>query len=402
MVAFTAKFLQNLKPPASGRDEYNDDALKGLTLRVSSTGSMTWNLRYTIKRSVKPQQRVTLGPYPQISLKDARARARDIVDAAQQGIDLIEQENRQKDAEIKKKQKENENTVTALVDRYMNDYRQSNRQTSYKVALSQVNFIKQHLGDMPVAAVKRGDVMRMLELKGRTITANRIWARMSTFLSWCVTKELIEHNVCRDVTRRDLQKAYVLKKEKPRERVLTDDELKAVYRTFDKYGYPAGLGMKLILMTGCRRDEVFESVWPWYSLEAGEMVIPGSFYKTGRTHFVPLSTQAIDIVQQAKGFSKSQYAFTGTKLTDRPFASFGKLIIDMRRDSGVSDWTPHDLRRTVRTKMAELGVLDEIAERVIGHAVGTSVSRVYNHYEYKDERIEAIRLWCDHLDKITR
>jgi len=404
MVALTAKFLSGIKPPASGRVEYTDDACKGLTLRVTSGGAMTWAVRYTVKRSGKSQQRSTLGPYPQMSLADARKRAIEIVDAAEQCIDLLAEKEEHKKAAEKAAEIKNAHTVDALLEKYLKAHKSFARPTSHRSCIYEVAHLRHHFGQKSVHDLKRSDVLKMVEeINAVTkVQGNRVWSRTKAFLAWCVMHEILEHNVCASVTQGHLKRSMVLREETPKDRVLTDEELKAVLLACDGLGYPVGWAVKMILYTACRRNEIFEAPWEWVDLQKGEWLIPAEHYKTKVDHLVPLCRQAKQLLTQVQQLNKtvqSPWVFHAIRYPKIPFKSFTMVTERISELTGVTGWTIHDLRRTVRTGMATIGVTEDIAERCLGHK-GTKIVATYNVYKYRQEKLAAFQKWADHMDAL--
>jgi integrase len=196
-------------------------------------------------------------------------------------------------------------------------------------------------------------------------------------------------------------------KERPRSRVLTDDEIKALWaglnlenRDIDIYA-PTKLALKLLLLTGQRPGEV--SGTRWSEIEGGIWTIPAERAKNRQENRVPLGHMALEIIDAARMFSHPECEFV--------FASYkpGKPItrqavtraVDRHwREMGLAEkFTPHDLRRTLRTRLAEIGVDDVVAERVLGHKL-QGVMGIYNRHGYDTEKRQALMHWEMRLSEI--
>ena len=181
-----------------------------------------------------------------------------------------------------------------------------------------------------------------------------------------------------------------------RERVLTRDELRKLWR---------GLGddpfsdiVRLLLLTGQRRTEIGRLQWSEVDLARKLIVLPPERTKNGRQHELPLSRQAMAIVERQPRRNSTGFVFSdnGNHDWDR-----GKARLDGKL--GIAPYTLHDLRRTCATGMAELGVQPHIIEAVLNHVSGhkAGVAGIYNRARYEREMRSALQRWADHLDKIT-
>lgn len=195
--------------------------------------------------------------------------------------------------------------------------------------------------------------------------------------------------------------------EAARERVLADDELRAIWRALEDDHY--GAIIKLLMLTGQRADEIANLAWS----ETGEdaFTLPAARTKNRRQHQVPLSNAALAILAaqprrlNAAGTPRD-FVF-GT--AERGFSGWSKCKerLDQRiaatRGAPLPHWTPHDLRRTCATRMADLGVLPHVIEAVLNHVSGhkSGVAGIYNRALYEPEKRQALVLWADHLQSIV-
>jgi len=189
--------------------------------------------------------------------------------------------------------------------------------------------------------------------------------------------------------------------------VLTLDEAREAWRAAASLGYPFGPAYQLILLTGCRPGEWAHCLRPYVHLEEALLVLPADAYKSGHVHIVPLVPDAVEILRDVlmlHAGESGEYIFSGTD-GKRPLTSWFKaqkrMRHAMRAHTGsldVKPWTPHDLRRTVATRIAEaLGVGGEqLIKRVLGHADG-SVTAIYNRYGYVKEMRAVLTQWADDL-----
>jgi integrase len=192
--------------------------------------------------------------------------------------------------------------------------------------------------------------------------------------------------------------------------VLTDDELRRVLVAAREIGFPYGLIVELLAITGQRREEVASMTRPELDLPARTWTIPAARSKNNKPHIVHLSDAAMHVfdriprieTQSAEDAAKAQsLVFTTNGKT--PFQGFSKAKGQLDDLSGVTDWTLHDLRRTVVSGMARLGVQPHIADKVLNHQTGaiSGVAAVYQRHEFLAERRQALDLWGKHIEQLV-
>jgi integrase len=191
-------------------------------------------------------------------------------------------------------------------------------------------------------------------------------------------------------------------KEQPRERVLSDDELLSLSAAADEEGYPFGNATKLLMLTGQRRGEVSEMRWSEISLERSLWTIPAARSKNARAHEVPLSPPVVSLLTSLPRFLASDWVFTTTGTG--PISGFGRFKRRLEVAVGVTDWRIHDIRRTVASGMARLGIDPHVIEKILNHKSGiiAGVAAVYNRYGYEREKREALDRWASHVDALLQ
>jgi integrase len=211
-------------------------------------------------------------------------------------------------------------------------------------------------------------------------TRNRVRASLSSMFSWAVKEGLAELN--------PVTQTWKLA-EPARERVLSPDELRRVWLALPSDDY--GTIVKLLLLTGQRRDEIGGLQWNEINLTDALIGFPGARTKNHREHTLPLPAQALALFP-SKGEGKL-FAFNNWHKA--------KTRLDLK--AGVNGWRLHDLRRTCATGMAELGVQPHIIEAVLNHVSGhkAGVAGIYNRASYATAMRSALQRWADHIDKIT-
>ncbi len=382
----TARFVETAQPPAAGRIDYPDAALPGFRFRVTSNGAKSFSILY---RAQGRQVRETIGSYPKIDLGDARQLARDSLQRVARG------ENPQAVKRAARKAGGGPDTVRNLGQRYIDKYAKPNARSWKEIERLFKLYIWPELGDRIVHDITAREVFDFADgivKAGKPVQANRVLTRLNHFFGWLVQTFVIAANPAADVKRPT--------KEAPRERSLTDDELKAVLKACDAEGYPFGPLVKMLVYTGQRRDECADLSWSEIPDRAKEWLIPGGRTKNKRAHLVPLTEPVIELLAQLPRFKSGDFAFTTTS-GKRPFSGFVKAKRRLDEASKVTDWTLHDIRRTVGTGMARLGISSDIRGRVFNHSkrnAGGVTDAVYNFYDYAPEKRSALEKWAQHVD----
>jgi integrase len=243
---------------------------------------------------------------------------------------------------------------------------------------------------MPIDTVTRKDVAAQLVQVTRehtSISAARARTALSAFYVWAMQMGLTESNpVIGTLKPHDTR---------PRERVLNDQELVSIWRACVDDAY--GRIVKLLILLGARRAEIGGIAGSELDLERGVWTLPAQRSKNGRAHTLPLMPMALDIIKQVPRVVGRDQLF-GERAA-RGFTAFAlcKRALDAR--SGVVGWTVHDIRRSVATRMADIGIAPHIIEEVLNHRSGHKggIAGVYNRSRYANEVRAALAMWEDHV-----
>ena len=201
-----------------------------------------------------------------------------------------------------------------------------------------------------------------------------------------------------------IKPAALIGAKEPRQRVLNDAELASLWRATEGMGYPFGPLYQLLTLTGARLNEVAGMKWSELDLTNCVWTVPPERFKSNASHLVPLTDQAVAIIKHVPRFTKGDHLFS-TTYGAKPISGFskGKDRLDrlMKEEIGkVPPWVIHDIRRTVRTRLASLRVSDLVAEMVIGHG-RKGIQRVYDQHTYEEEMRDALKLWAARLRSIV-
>ena len=356
----TDKTIANLKPKPTGQYKVFDDQLGGFGVCVGQR-SKSFIVIYTKRRLTK-----TIGRYPDIRLIDARREAKAFL----------------ANYSPSKRQIANMGFSEALK-RFLEQSQVRHKpQTTadYERHLSFYGF------DKKLTEITRDEILEKLHaLSNQPVTQNHTFDTIVTFFNWCLRRDFID--------RHPLQGEPKPAPKHHRERALTEDELRAVYRRAEQYPFPYGHIVRLLILTGQRKSEIVHLKWG----RVGETL---QFLDTkNRTdHEIPLLPMASQVIESIP--HRKPYLFQNTKT--RPFSAFSKakIVFDSKLD--IPPYRLHDLRRTFSTNMAMIGTPLHVTERILNHKSGTisGVAKIYNRYEFTKEMHRALNLWEKHLKSL--
>lgn len=389
----TQTILPKLALPRGITDKiFFDDDLPGFGLRIRAGGSRKYVLHYRLGSA---QRRHTIGPAAVLTLEEARKKARKLLVAIDDGKDpAAERDGKRAAASLR---------FGDQVEAYLLA-RQTINSAAFPIlrphSFAQIAvYLRQSLKDLhkhPVAAIQRQTIAAELRAiaTDAPVAADRARSAVSTFYAWligeglCDTNPVVGTNKASDGT--------------PRERVLTDAELVAIWQATPETDF--GRIVRLLMLTAQRRDEIGSLRWSEIvpATESGGPLIafPAERTKNGRPHDVPLSPAAAAVLDPLPRIVGRELVFG---IGAGGFAGWSRAKAVLDKTSGVSDWTLHDLRRTAATRMADLGVLPHVIEAVLNHVSGhkAGVAGIYNRSTYAPEKRAALNLWADRIRLIV-
>jgi len=369
---------QGITPKSGeGRRTYWDKNLSGFGLRVTETGHKTWVLAYRREGRLRWY---TIGTYPPLSLADARELAKDKLADAQKGKDPAGEKQELREAE----------TFKVLADRYLSEWAARHKKESS--AREDKRNIERSLlpewGNRRANQVARRDVIALVDgiaARGAAIHANRILALISKIFNFAIGKEVVEANPAHLVPKPG--------KERRRDRVLSHNEIRAIWRSVEPESREAAALIRILLLSGQRRGEVRGMRWSEIDLEQGWWTIPAERTKNKLTHRVPVLGEVrriLEALSQARG-GKTDFVFPG-RSGNAPMASPQKLLARIIKRCGVK-FRVHDMRRTVGTGLAGLGVDRTVLKKVLNHSEKGDVTAIYDRHGYDDEKRAALAKW---------
>jgi len=377
----------------STRYEVMDTDVPGFGVRVSERGQRTFILIARFAGSPNPTRRA-LGEYPAISLEKARTRARAWRDLIDQGIDPKAHEASQRREEIRKQQTTFGAVAEDFIERHVSGQRRG-KDTAREIR----NVLIGQWGDRPIAGIARQDVVSLIDAIARRpapYLAHVVLGHIRSLFNWAINRGAygLETSPCDR-----LKPAALIGAKQPRQRTLNDAELRALWQASETIGYPFGPLYRLLLLTGARKSEVAGAQWSEFDLARKLWTVPPERFKSNATHMVPLPEQAVAVLKSLPHFTKGDHLFT-TTFGEKPIAGFSKGKARLDKLMKAPPWVIHDIRRTVRTRLASLRVPDMVAEMVIGHG-RKGIQRVYDQHTYETEMREALELWATRLRDIV-
>jgi integrase len=372
--------VAKLKPKLE-RYEVRDAGCHGLRVVVQPSGYRSFHLRLWFRGKA---YNLTLGP-----VLEARSSSGDtlaigapltLADARVLAAQCLRRVKTGTHPKALKPRDTNENSVQGVADEYLKrEGRKLRRVAQRKYDLG---LICASLGSRPIVDVKLSDIVRLrdkIEEENGPMAASRALTSWQTLAGW-------------HASRTDDFRPPIIRRLKTRatkrSRILSDDELRAVWKAADAFEGPFGRYIQFLLLTAVRRSEA-AGMRRSELVTAETWVIPSARYKTKTETTVPLSKAAQNVISKLPVIAPGDLIFTNDGI--HQVGGVGRHKKDISDISGITDWTLHDLRRTARTLLSRAGVDSDIAERCLGHAIG-GVRAVYDRHEFEPEKRKAFEV----------
>lgn len=257
------------------------------------------------------------------------------------------------------------------------------------------------LRDRPLDSIRRDDLKAIIDGKiaeGHEVMANRLRTYIRHFFRWACARTEIENPALH------LEKETAA--ELARDRVLSSQEIKAFWKACGAMTPPFGDLARFLLLTGARRGEAAGARWGEFDIEGALWTCPASRQKTGKANRVPLSPAALEIIKRRPRISDFVFATGSGKPPSNWSRSLAALNAKMQSILGDDVHMPrvtlHDLRRTMRTGLDELGVRHVVGEAILNHEVGSAATQAYTHAEMLEEKRRALIAWASGVEKLSR
>ncbi|WP_288037491.1 site-specific integrase [Acidiphilium sp.] len=401
-ITLSDRFINSPKRvPKAGRADYPDALVPGLALRVSENGHRSFVLIARYPMNPKNPTRRALGDYGELTLEQARDRAREWLALIRKGTDPRVAEARRRADEIRSQVNTFGTVAEAFIERQVSKLAKADEVAK----MLRAEFVTKW-GHRPIGDILPDEVAQAIRpiAKRAPYSAHNAFSNLRRLFNWAIgTHEFgLTHSPMERLRPRDLIGAR-----EARERILTNDELRAIWsvctpegkpnakRKTDQIGFPYGPLVQMLILTGQRRDEVAHMRWSEIDMDQRIWTIPAGRMKGGRTHVVPLAPEALAILAKLPRFTAGDYVFS-TDGGVKPVNGFSKAKARLDEMSGVTGWVLHDLRRTTRTHFSALPVQDLVRELVIAHA-RPGLHKVYDQHSYIDEKRECLTLWEQRL-----
>jgi integrase len=364
---------------------YWDQGLPGFGVKVTPRGRKVFIVMYRLGGAGSLLRKYTIGPYGRVTLPMARAQAQKIFAARLDGRDPAEEKKQARRRLVV-------DQVEDLVETFIRE-----RLSKVRTARTLSNRLRRDLipywGAKSIHDIKKRDVIDLVrKISERNIHAGyRLLKLLKTFFRWCVGRAVVEVSPAEG-----LSTDY---REVSRDRVLTDNELATIIVAARKMPWPYGGIVEFLALTGQRREEVVQATSGEIDAEARTWCIPAYRTKNGKAHIVHLSEPAWAVISQ---HLSGKYIFpTSTGHHFQAYSQSKRLLDEL---SGVRGWRLHDLRRTIVSGMARMGIPPHVADKILNHQSGTisGVAAVYQRHDFLAERKGALDRWGVHVAELGR
>lgn len=409
---FTDKFVRTLKPaPPGKRVEYWDTKVQCFGVRVTDKGHKTYFLylrwpgsRWAARREIgnadrlagNPKKRGDKGPTV-VGVEAARKVAREWLAKVELGIDPHAERKAADNAKKLAEQQALNSAFDVVAERWFATIRGQRRGNEVEADVRR-EFVKRFKGRQ-IKEITKAEMRDIIEAKAKKhpAQARNLLGYAKRFYTWAVDRDIVETSPVQL-----LRASKLIGERRTRDRILTDDELRIVWRVAEKTPYPYGPLIRMLILTGQRRSEVADAVWSEFDLDkldpnlrkaAAEWIIPASRMKMKKRHLVPITDEMAEELADLPRFRSGPHLFSANNGV-RSVNGFAKAKDRIDELTGpLAHWTFHDLRRTVRTNLSRIPTIDtETRERMIAHAQ-SKISQTYDLYDHSPQKRRGFELW---------
>jgi integrase len=369
----------------------------GLYIEIAPSGGKWWRYRYRFEG--KPN-RISLGVYPDVSLKDAREKHADARKLLAAGVDPSANKKAVKSAKSERAANSFEVVAREWFDKHAPNWKENH---SSKIIRRLEVDIFPWLGARPIAEVTAPDLLttiRRIESRGALETAHRALANCGQVFRYAIATQ----RALRDPAA-DLRGALPATKEKHHASITDPKKIGELLRDLDGYqgAFTTKCALRLAPLVFLRPGELRKAEWTEIDLDKAEWRIPADKMKMKAVHIVPLPTQAVAILREIQRLTgDGQYVFTGARTSKRPMSENAVLGALRRMDYTTDEMTGHGFRSMASTLLNEQGFNPDAIERQLAHAERDGVRAAYNYAQYLPERKTMMQSWADYLDKLKK
>jgi integrase len=396
LIRLTTRSVETSKPGS----EIRDSEVRGLRLRTSPKGLRT----FVFVTRYPGQQHASRRSLTATTLKAARDEAAEWKRLVRHGIDPYAEERRKVQETIRK----HTNTFASAAKGHIAEIHRRKQRKASEVEHQIRKELISKWGERPISDITRQDVIELIQaIRDRPAPyyAFNVLGYCRLIFNWAIDGGLLEASPCDRI-----RPAKLMGERKPRQRVLSDDEIRAFWLATEKLGYPLGSNYQMLLLTGQRKSEVSKARWRELDLGQRLWTVPPERFKSDSSHLVPLTSYVVALLETLPRFKSGDHLFSfthgTTPMTGHSAAKerLDKLMLaELRKKKPAATLAPfviHDLRRTVRTRLSALRVSDTVSEMVIGHG-RRGLQRVYDQHKFVDEMREALDAWNMRLRAIV-
>lgn len=413
-VNLTDRKVKSLKPAKAGeRYELLDLVVPGLGVRVTDGAARTWILKTRYPGSPHPTRRA-LGDYPAMSLERAREKAGRWRTLIKQGIDPAVAEERERQESIRQQA----TTFAVVAKDWFCDKLPGERKGKEVERDVRKAFIAAW-SKRPITEITDLDVMSVINAKKKNAPAHarNLLGHAKRLFAWAIDQRVygLKASPCES-----LKPSKIIGEKTSGHRILSDDELFALWRAAGRLPYPHGPVYRLLVLTALRLNEAADASWLEFDIQNKWWTIPAARMKgkngKARPHVVPLTDAIAGILEALPRFKKGPHLFSTTfgekpvwmsdkvkkRLDQRMLRTLRALARQRGEDASKVNpqpWTNHDIRRTVRSGLSRLKITEEAREAVLAH-VRPGIKGTYDLYDYFDEKREALELWAARVREI--
>ena len=439
-----SKYIKAVAADPENDTYFKSPNVSGLYLRVTKSGRKAWQVRYSTKVGDDWRDRkTTIGNFQQrqggggFTVKQAERQAETIKINARSGGDPVgkRKEAAKQKAEAERQEQRDATKRTTLAE-LLNLWHETELRHSHKdEGAESARWVKSNLlpkyGDLEASEFSRADFFKVLnpmKRAGKNRAANAMLAVTKQMFTFAVAQGIVEANPVADITKRaaggeDPERDRVLcSYEDPDTQKQVPDELTELFRKLPDSGLSetAQIAIHLTLATVCRIGELLKARWDDIDLGSGEWTIPEDNSKNGRAHLVNLSDYAMQYFERLHDITGgTDWCFPNASVTNHidPKAITVQISDRQKGDGGTvykgrtkqcdslvlprGKWTPHDLRRTGATLMADKGVMGSVIEHCLNHTQEDRMARIYNRHKPRREMIEAWDILGKELAKLA-
>ena len=390
----TDTYIRSLK--AADKEQKHFDG-GGLYLSIPKTGRKLWRMAYRFDQKTKL---LSFGEYPTITLKDARQRRDEAKKLLANGIDPGAQKKAAKEEQLSEVKDTFQNIALEWHDTRTSDFTEKHRGT---VMYRLEKYIFPVIGNRHITGMEAPDILTVvkpIEQKGQNETARRLLQIIGQVYRYAVITGRAKRNPATD-----LHGALKPRKTVHRAAITEPSKVGRLLRDCDNYdGYfPIVCALRLAPLVFVRPTELRAAEWSEFNLEAQEWRIPAERMKMKQMHIVPLSKQAVKILEELRAFSgNGKYLFPSIRTNTRPLSDATVLNALRRMGYGKDEMCTHGFRSIASTLLNELGYNRDWIERQLAHGERNDVRAAYNYAEYLPERRRMMAEWAEYLDGLRR